>query len=114
MQPFRSICGVDKGQDASKEARGGYFGDHRATCTTVEVTPLPTDDPLVVEFPAVAVGVPAADRLAEAQSPEPGTIWQVTAERVTQSWTSAPHLCLPREASRLVACRERFRQSSKP
>jgi pyruvate dehydrogenase E2 component (dihydrolipoamide acetyltransferase) len=63
----------------------------------------------------LALDVPAADMLAEeTQSLEPGTIWQVMAERVTKSWTSAPHFCLLREAdaTNLVACRERMQELS--
>ncbi len=42
------------------------------------------------------------------QSPAVPTIWRVMAERMTQSWTSAPHFYLVREvnASRLIAWRE--------
>ncbi len=42
------------------------------------------------------------------QSPTVPTIWRVMAERMTQSWTSAPHFYLVREvnASRLIAWRE--------
>ena len=44
------------------------------------------------------------------QSREPGTVWQVMAERVTQSWTSTPHFYLIREvnAGRLMAWREQL------
>ncbi len=50
----------------------------------------------------------AAEVLAAGPRPsEPGSRWQVMAERVTQSWRSAPHFFLLREAnaSRLVAWR---------
>ena len=45
------------------------------------------------------------------QPREPSTVWQVMAERVTQSWTSTPHFYLLREvnASRLMAWREQLR-----
>lgn len=59
----------------------------------------------------------AADVLAAGtQSLEPGTIWRVMADRVTQSWTSAPHFCLLREASasRLMVWRERMQELVEP
>ena len=67
----------------------------------------------------LAADVPAADVLAagtRSQSLEPGTVWQVMAERVTQSWTSTPHFYLLREvnASRLLAWRERMQNLMEP
>jgi pyruvate dehydrogenase E2 component (dihydrolipoamide acetyltransferase) len=42
-------------------------------------------------------------------APSVGTVWRIMAERMTQSWTTAPHFYLVREvnASRLIAWRER-------
>jgi len=67
----------------------------------------------------LAADVPMADVLAaetRSQSLEPGTIWQVMAERVTQSWTSTPHFYLLREvnASRLLVWRERMQNLIEP
>lgn len=59
----------------------------------------------------------AADVLAVGtQTLEPGTIWQVMADRVTQSWTNTPHFCLLREvnASRLSAWREQMQKLVEP
>ena len=55
---------------------------------------------LTADLPA-AVARPAADGV--------GTVWRVMAERMTQSWTSAPHFYLVREvnASRLTSWRAR-------
>jgi pyruvate dehydrogenase E2 component (dihydrolipoamide acetyltransferase) len=54
----------------------------------------------------LALDVPAA---AARRSEGVGTIWRVMAERMTQSWTSAPHFYLVREVnvSRLISWRER-------
>jgi pyruvate dehydrogenase E2 component (dihydrolipoamide acetyltransferase) len=54
----------------------------------------------------VAAPRPAAPAVAAAAV---GTVWRVMAERMTQSWTSAPHFYLVREVnvSRLVTWRER-------
>jgi pyruvate dehydrogenase E2 component (dihydrolipoamide acetyltransferase) len=55
----------------------------------------------------------AADVLAaEALADRPGSTWQIMAERVTRSWTGAPHFYLFREvdAGRLVAWRTRAQQ----
>ena len=45
------------------------------------------------------------------ESPNLPTVWRVMAERMTQSWTTAPHFFLMREvnASRLIAWRERVK-----
>jgi pyruvate dehydrogenase E2 component (dihydrolipoamide acetyltransferase) len=67
---------------------------------------------LASDVPAAAVraveppAAPAAPRIA---GPGVGTVWRVMAERMTASWTTAPHFYLVREvdASRLVAWRER-------
>jgi pyruvate dehydrogenase E2 component (dihydrolipoamide acetyltransferase) len=54
----------------------------------------------------LALDVPAK---ASRPSEGVGTIWRVMAERMTQSWTSAPHFYLVREVnvSRLISWRER-------
>ena len=58
---------------------------------------------LVADVPA------AAPTVARPEGAGVGTIWRVMAERMTQSWTSAPHFFLVREvnASRLIAWRDR-------
>jgi pyruvate dehydrogenase E2 component (dihydrolipoamide acetyltransferase) len=65
---------------------------------------LAADVPPAVEPPAA----PAEPRVA---APGVGTVWRVMAERMTASWTTAPHFYLVREvdASRLVAWRERVK-----
>lgn len=54
----------------------------------------------------LAEDVPAA---AQPAGPGVGTVWRIMAERMTASWTSAPHFYLVREVdvSRLVTWRER-------
>jgi pyruvate dehydrogenase E2 component (dihydrolipoamide acetyltransferase) len=59
---------------------------------------------------APAVAAPSAERAAvpgEAQTV--GTVWRIMAERMTASWTAAPHFYLVREVTvgRLIAWRER-------
>jgi pyruvate dehydrogenase E2 component (dihydrolipoamide acetyltransferase) len=63
----------------------------------------PSGAVLVADLPAAA-----APRIA---GPGVGTVWRVMAERMTASWTTAPHFYLVREvdASRLVAWRERLK-----
>jgi pyruvate dehydrogenase E2 component (dihydrolipoamide acetyltransferase) len=59
----------------------------------------------------------AADVLAVGtQTLEPGTLWQVMAEPVTQSWTNTPHLYLLREvnASRLRVWRQQLQKLIEP
>ena len=53
----------------------------------------------------LAADLPAASRAADGV----GTVWRVMAERMTQSWTTAPHFYLVREvnASRLMSWRAR-------
>ncbi|HET7342070.1 MAG TPA: dihydrolipoamide acetyltransferase family protein, partial [Methylomirabilota bacterium] len=57
----------------------------------------------------LAADVPAAGAAARAPAPAVGTVWRVMAERMTQSWTTAPHFYLVREVNvaRLVTWRER-------
>jgi pyruvate dehydrogenase E2 component (dihydrolipoamide acetyltransferase) len=81
----------------------------------VDVTSLRGSGPagavLAADVPAAAVAPPApavAARQAEVAAPAVGTVWRIMAERMTQSWTTAPHFYLVREvnASRLIAWRE--------
>jgi pyruvate dehydrogenase E2 component (dihydrolipoamide acetyltransferase) len=66
----------------------------------------------------LAADVLSADTepIVKSPSPKPSTIWQVMVDRVTQSWTSAPHFYLLREvyAGRLVEWRERLRERIEP
>jgi len=60
----------------------------------------------------LAADVAAVERKAverPAAGPGVGTVWRIMAERMTASWTTAPHFYLVREvdASRLIAWRER-------
>ena len=57
----------------------------------------------------VAAGLPEAPSSPPAEAPGVGTVWRIMAERMTASWTSAPHFYLFREVnvSRLVTWRER-------
>ena len=50
-----------------------------------------------------------APSTARVEAPGVGTVWRIMAERMTASWTSAPHFYLFREVnvSRLIAWRER-------
>ena len=76
----------------------------------VDVTTLRGSGPdgavLVGDVEAAARAVPAA---AAAAGPSVGTVWRVMAERMTQSWTTAPHFYLVREvnASRLISWRKK-------
>ena len=62
------------------------------------------------------LAAPAPVAEAQPQLHEPGTVWQVMAQRVTQSWTGTPHFYLLREvnASRLMAWREQLQDSLEP
>jgi len=62
---------------------------------------------LAADVPAAAVPVaPSAPRV---EAPGVGTVWRIMAERMTASWTTAPHFYLVREVnvSRLISWRER-------
>jgi pyruvate dehydrogenase E2 component (dihydrolipoamide acetyltransferase) len=66
---------------------------------------------LVADVLAAAVPTPAAAAPSPAAgiaAPSVGTVWRIMADRMTQSWTTAPHFYLVREvnASRLIAWRE--------
>src|SRR2546426_2347139 len=52
---------------------------------------------------------------ARAEAPGVGTVWRIMAERMTASWTTAPHFYLVREVtvSRLVSWRDRARQQTR-
>src|SRR5439155_636318 len=60
----------------------------------------------------VFAGTPSAATQAEA--PGVGTVWRIMAERMTASWTTAPHFYLVREVtvSRLVSWRDRARKQT--
>jgi len=60
--------------------------------------------------PPRAPGVAATPVVARPEGPGISTIWRIMAERMTASWTSAPHFYLVREVnvSRLVSWRERL------
>jgi pyruvate dehydrogenase E2 component (dihydrolipoamide acetyltransferase) len=51
---------------------------------------------------------------ARAEAPGVGTVWRIMAERMTASWTTAPHFYLVREVtvSRLVSWRDRVRKQT--
>jgi pyruvate dehydrogenase E2 component (dihydrolipoamide acetyltransferase) len=57
----------------------------------------------------LAADVPAAASARPAEAPAVGNVWRIMAERMTASWTTAPHFYLVREVnvSRLVTWRER-------
>jgi pyruvate dehydrogenase E2 component (dihydrolipoamide acetyltransferase) len=63
--------------------------------------------------PAVAAAAPAATA-AGPQAPGVGTVWRIMAERMTASWTTAPHFYLVREVNvgRLAAWLGRARQQA--
>ncbi|MBI3105609.1 MAG: 2-oxo acid dehydrogenase subunit E2 [Candidatus Rokubacteria bacterium] len=56
-----------------------------------------------------AAGSPEAPAASRVEAPGVGTVWRIMAERMTASWTSAPHFYLVREVnvSRLSSWRER-------
>ena len=56
----------------------------------------------------------ATPSAARAEAPGVGTVWRIMAERMTASWTTAPHFYLVREVtvSRLVSWRERARKET--
>jgi pyruvate dehydrogenase E2 component (dihydrolipoamide acetyltransferase) len=66
----------------------------------------------VVAAKPAAAPAPRVAEAPAAAAPGVSTVWRIMAERMTQSWTSAPHFCLVREvnASRLIAWRERAKQ----
>jgi pyruvate dehydrogenase E2 component (dihydrolipoamide acetyltransferase) len=60
----------------------------------------------------VAAAPVSAPPRVEAPAPTVGTVWRIMAERMTQSWTTAPHFYLVREvnASRLISWRDRAKK----
>src|SRR6266571_5857745 len=65
------------------------------------------------DISAARAGAPAVAAPSVA-APSVGTIWRIMAERMTQSWTSAPHFYLVREVnvSRLVSWLEKARKQT--
>jgi pyruvate dehydrogenase E2 component (dihydrolipoamide acetyltransferase) len=57
----------------------------------------------------LAADVPVAASAPRVEAPPVGSVWRIMAERMTASWTTAPHFYLVREVnvSRLVTWRER-------
>jgi pyruvate dehydrogenase E2 component (dihydrolipoamide acetyltransferase) len=72
---------------------------------------------LAADVPAAA-GAPrvAAASAPGVTAPTVGTVWRIMAERMTASWTTAPHFYLVREVdvSRLVTWRERANRPTGP
>jgi pyruvate dehydrogenase E2 component (dihydrolipoamide acetyltransferase) len=56
----------------------------------------------------------ATPSAARAEAPGVGTVWRIMAERMTASWTTAPHFYLVREVTvnRLVSWRDRARKQT--
>jgi pyruvate dehydrogenase E2 component (dihydrolipoamide acetyltransferase) len=84
----------------------------------VDISMVPGSGPggavLVADVPTAArpaTTAPAAPRVA---APAVGTVWRIMAERMTTSWTSAPHFYLVREVnvSRLVAWLDKARKQT--
>jgi pyruvate dehydrogenase E2 component (dihydrolipoamide acetyltransferase) len=75
----------------------------------LDVTTLPGSGP---GGAVLAADVPVA--AARAAAPGISNVWRIMAERMTQSWTTAPHFSLVREVnvSRLVTWRERASQQT--
>jgi pyruvate dehydrogenase E2 component (dihydrolipoamide acetyltransferase) len=69
---------------------------------------------LTGDVPAAAIPAAAAPSVSRVEAPAPtvGTVWRIMAERMTQSWTTAPHFYLVREvnASRLISWRDRAKK----
>ena len=88
-----------------------------ATERGVDITTLQGSGPsgaiLTADIPEPALPSPAAGRgRGGGEVGGLGTVWRIMAERMTQSWTTAPHFYLVREvnASRLIAWRDRAKQ----
>jgi pyruvate dehydrogenase E2 component (dihydrolipoamide acetyltransferase) len=64
---------------------------------------------LSADIPAARTSAPAEAARADAKGEGVSNVWRIMAERMTASWTSAPHFYLVREVnvSRLVAWREK-------
>ena len=69
---------------------------------------------LAADLPAAAASVSTAARPEAARGDGVSHIWRIMADRMTASWTSAPHFYLVREVnvSRLVTWRERASKQS--
>src|SRR5206468_2871850 len=69
------------------------------------------DDVATAARPAATPALAAAPREG---APSVGTVWRIMAERMTASWTTAPHFYLVREVtvSRLVSWRDRARKQT--
>jgi pyruvate dehydrogenase E2 component (dihydrolipoamide acetyltransferase) len=118
LTPVRPVGGKTRGADVSEtESRDGrprLFPASPKARRLARECGLDAKD-LIGTGPDGAVL--AADVLAAGiQTLEPGTIWQVMAERVTQSWTNTPHFCLLREvsASRLRVWRQQAQKLIEP
>ena len=68
-------------------------------------------DVLEAAIPSPAAGRARSVEKVEA-APTVGTVWRIMADRMTQSWTTAPHFYLVREvnASRLISWREKAKK----
>jgi pyruvate dehydrogenase E2 component (dihydrolipoamide acetyltransferase) len=66
-----------------------------------------------VDVPAAAPAMPSAPRVS-APGAGVGTVWRIMAERMTTSWTTAPHFYLVREVnvSRLVSWLDKARKQT--
>jgi pyruvate dehydrogenase E2 component (dihydrolipoamide acetyltransferase) len=69
---------------------------------------------LVVDVPTAARPAPTAPAAPHVAAPAVGTVWRIMAERMTTSWTSAPHFYLVREVnvSRLVSWLDKARKQT--
>ncbi len=69
------------------------------------------DVPVAAAIPSPAAGRGRGGRKAE-EAPTVGTVWRIMADRMTQSWTTAPHFYLVREvnATRLISWRDRAKK----
>jgi pyruvate dehydrogenase E2 component (dihydrolipoamide acetyltransferase) len=71
---------------------------------------------LAIDVPVArpALTAPAAASAPREGAPSVGTVWRIMAERMTASWTSAPHFYLVREVhvSRLVSWLDRARKQT--
>jgi pyruvate dehydrogenase E2 component (dihydrolipoamide acetyltransferase) len=69
---------------------------------------------LVVDVPMAARPAPTTPAAPHVAAPAVGTVWRIMAERMTTSWTSAPHFYLVREVnvSRLVSWLDKARKQT--
>ena len=75
---------------------------------------LVTDLPAARVAAASAIGTAPLEGARPVSAPGVGTVWRIMAERMTASWTSAPHFYLVREVnvSRLVSWLDRARKQT--